>query len=692
MQQGIRCVHDLVTPPAYTDICKFSSLHTHASKSALHGGIVRKLSPRTGDSSFSDPPLNAVLTTVSTMTADSPAQPEVPPRRQQVAERTEDRTTPDAGTDQASRVGLTAKPEETLDLFRQMNARLLSEHIPAAFGNFDLSFSGSDLKGLLNPTVQNKGAARPDQVLPGASAPMDASRFRKGGDILPSDVSRVERTRISGTGARQDTQVEIRYGLDGKPSFVRDHLGEWKSDDGGNTWRTDGPNFRTRRGEVSIDGKGNYTFTNNDYGLKSTFSPDGNVTRTMTNAAGDNFTVTRNKQGVPIAFSDKNGEWTGDGKNWTNAKTGERKSGTVSLTEFGQFKFKPDGGTEQVEQTPQLERINKLQEEICKEFNVLFAKPGEWMPNDDRDKSKPETAKLHAGVPTEAELKVLQEVLRNTNHEDYKGMKMWFIRPDENNATSYAHYEGTTKDGPHNAGSCACHSNGARQDARNGELTILPLTRQHLNGFTGVEGVLYHELGHHEQRLGIGEDDITSPKASREGRQIAAAMGWAWSKKHGDVFLDKNNNPWKYNETKDKWDWAGAKPPKDGVTTITKKQMRDRAKVTPMTSYNDSPLETHAEAVSAFRLGETGNPKEVGDRRLLAITSPQLYEAIKKYDQDMINKTHKPGPDGKPTHIRGLNGRIIENTAENQRTIADRENVWRMEREAQPPKTRKRGS
>lgn len=624
------------------------------------------------------------------MTADSTAQPEVPPRRQVAEVRTEDRTTPDTGSDQASRIGLTAKPEEALNLFRQINSKLLSDNIPVAFGNFDLSFNGSDLSGLINPTVQNRGLVRPDQVMPGAVAPMDASRFRRGGEVLPSDVSRIERTRITGTGSRQDTGVEIRYGLDGKPSFVRDHLGEWKSDDGGNTWRTEGPNFRTRRGEVSIDPNGNYSFTNNDYGMKSTLSPDGNVTRTMTNAAGENFSVTRNKQGVPIAYTDRTGEWTGDGKNWTNAKTGERKSGTVSMTEFGQFKFKPDGGPEQVEQTPQLERINKMQEEICREFNVVFAKPGEWKPNDDRDKGKPETAKLHAGVPTEAELKVLQEVLRNTNHENYRGMKMWFIRPDENNATYYAHYEGTTSGNAHD--SCACHSRGARQDATNGELTILPKSRQHLNGFNGVEGVLYHELGHHEQRLGVGEDDITSPKASREGRQLAAAMGWAWSKAHGDVFLDKNNNPWKFNEKKDKWDWAGAKPPNDGVTTISNKQMRDRAKVTPMTTYNDSPFETHAEAVSAFRIGETGNPKEVGDRRLLAINSPQLYEAIKKYDQDMINKTHKPGPDGRPTHIRGLNGRIIENTSENQQTIANRENVWRLERESMPPKTRRRGT
>lgn len=624
------------------------------------------------------------------MTADSTAQPEVPPRRQVAEVRTEDRTPPDTGYDQASRIGLTAKPEEALNLFRQINSKLLSENISVAFGNFDLSFNGSDLSGLINPTVQNRGLVRPDQVMPGAVAPMDASRFRRGGEVLPPDVSRIERTRITGTGSRQDTGVEIRYGLDGKPSFVRDHLGEWKSDDGGNTWRTEGPNFRTRRGEVSIDPSGNYSFTNNDYGMKSTLSPDGNVTRTMTNAAGENFSVTRNKQGVPIAYTDRTGEWTGDGKNWTNAKTGERKSGTVSMTEFGQFKFKPDGGTEQVERTPQLERINKMQEEICREFNVVFAKPGEWKPNDDRDKGKPETAKLHAGVPTEAELKVLQEVLRNTNHENYRGMKMWFIRPDENNATYYAHYEGTTSGNAHD--SCACHSRGARQDATNGELTILPKSRQHLNGFNGVEGVLYHELGHHEQRLGVGEDDITSPKASREGRQLAAAMGWAWSKAHGDVFLDKNNNPWKFNEKKDKWDWAGAKPPNDGVTTISNKQMRDRAKVTPMTTYNDSPFETHAEAVSAFRIGETGNPKEVGDRRLLAINSPQLYEAIKKYDQDMINKTHKPGPDGRPTHIRGLNGRIIENTSENQQTIANREDVWRLERESMPPKTRRRGT
>lgn len=627
------------------------------------------------------------------MAADSTAQPEVPPRRQQVAEaRTEDRTPPDAGTDQASRIGLTAKPTEALDLFRQMHTRMLGDTIPAAFGNFDLTFNGSDLSGALNPNAHNRAIARPDGVMPGAIAPMDASRFKRGNDVLPPDVSRIERTRITGTGSRQDTGVEIRYGLDGKPSFVRDHLGEWKSEDGGKTWKTGEPNYRVRRGDVSIDEKGNYTFANNDYGMKSTFSPDGSVTRTMTNAAGETFTVTRNKQGVPVAFSDRNGDWTGDGKNWTNAKTGERKSGTVSMTEFGQFKFKPDGGREQVEQTPQLERINKLQEEVSREFGVTFAKPGESKENEDRDKNKPQTARLYAGVPTEAELKALQEVMRNTNHENYKGMKLWFIRPDENNLTYYAHYEGNENDTGHNAGSCACHSKGARDDVRNGELTILPKTRQEITGFNGVDGVLYHELGHHEQRLGVGEDDITSPKAKPEARQLAAAMGWAWSKKHGDVFLDRDNGPWKFNEKTDKWDWAGNKPRQDRLKSISNEQMRERAKVTPMTAYNDTPLETHAEALSAFRLGETNNPKETGDRRLLALTSPHLYDAIKKYDQQMINKKYEPGPDGQPTHIRGLNGRIVENTAENRRAIETRENLWRIERESAPPKPGKRGT
>ncbi len=97
----------------------------------------------------------------------------------------------------------------------------------------------------------------------------------------------------------------------------------------------------------------------------------------------------------------------------------------------------------------------------------------------------------------------------------------------------------------------------------------------------------------------------------------------------------------------------------------------------------------HAEALAGFRVGETGQEKP-GDRRTLAIDSPKLYEVMKRYDQEQINKLHKPGPNGEPTHIRGLDGKIIENSAENRRAIAEREYRWKLEHLSEPKLPKRR--
>ncbi len=613
------------------------------------------------------------------MTAvDPPVQQEARPRVPAIEARAEDIKTTSTTTDNSQRLGLTSgSPQDTLKLLSDLT-RSADQSMPAVFGRFDLAFNGTDLSGMFSP--QNKGLVRPDQLTDGVPRPTDAA-LRRGDNPqdLPPGVSRVERTRITGTGSGRDTQVEIRYGMDGQPNFVRDHLGEWTSKDGGKTWKTEEPASRVRRGEVSIDAKGNYSYENTDYGIKSTFSPDGKVTRTITDAAGDQFAVTRDKKGVPIGFTDKTGDWTGDGKNWTNTKTNETKTGTVALTEFGEFRFKPNKGDAVVAQTPQLERINKLQDEICRDFGIIFAKPGEKKKNEDRDPNSPPEAQLYAGVPTEAELNTLKEVLKNTDHENYKGMKVWFVRPDENDQVAtygFYHPHGENQPQGDNCGKC-CGSKAALQDAKNGEMVILPLARQEVNGFGGLEGTLYHEFGHHEQKLGVGME-MLGPESKPEGKKLAAEMGWQWSKRLNEPVLeDKTGGLWRWDEQGNKYRWAGGHQPEDGKHRLNPEQMRDRAKVTPINGYFNAPEEMHAEALAGFRTGESNGPK--GGRNTLAIDSPQLYDTIKRYDQEHIDKKYGKTPGGESKFIRGLDGKVIENNAENRNAIQAKEEQWKIE-------------
>lgn len=602
----------------------------------------------------------------------------------------------DTGTDFASRIGLTAgTPQDTLRFLGDLARNANLTGLPEAFGRFDIAFNGTDLSGLLNPRNRQNQRDQADRGgIPGermaarldrSALPTDRSAIPET-DRLPPGVSKIERTRIFGTGSSRDTQVEIRYGMDGKPNFVRDHLGEWKSEDGGKTWKTGEPNLRVRRGEVSIDKDGNYSISNDDYGVKSKYSPDGKVTRTITNSGGEEFSVTRDKKGIVTGFSDKSGEWTGDGKNWTNSKTGEKKSGTAALTDFGEFRFKPDRGDAQIARTPQLERINKMQEELTREYGVKFARPGEKVKNEGRVPGEADEAPIYAGVPTEAELNTLKDVLKNTNHENYSGLKMWFIRPDENQNPDYGFYISQPGDKPATPHECnGCHNPKAVTDAKNGNMFVLPFARQEMKGFQGLEGTLYHELGHHEQRDKNLLGEMVGPGSTPESRKLAAEMGWKWHERTKQPVLeDKNGGLWKFDQDRKEFRWVAGKQPADGKRRLDQEQMRDRAKVPSINNYFDFPHEQHAESLAGFRLGVTGKDRAGGDRRTLAIDSPKMYEAIKKYDQAQIDRKYGPGPDGQPKMIRGLDGRIIENTPEARREVAAAEYRWKLEHLSEP--------
>ena len=642
-------------------------------------------------------------------TTDTPVEPAR--QRQPVVERDTEQNSPETKpeaksgfvSDFATRIGLTAgSPPDTLKLLSDLTRNANLTGVPDAFGGFFLASNGTDLSGLLTPRArqnQSERAALPTEL---ASLRLAATADRAavpveraahpGTDSLPTGVSRIERTRIHGTGSPVDTQVEIRYGMDGKPNFVRDHLGEWKSEDGGKTWKTGEPNLRFRRGEVAIDKDGHYSINNEDYGVKSTYSPDGKVTRTIINQAGEQFSVTRDKKGIPTGFSDSSGEWTGDGKNWTNTKTGEKKTGTVSLAEHGEFRFKPNKGDATVAQTPQLERINKMQDELTRQYGIKFAKPGERVKNEGRSQQQGNDEPIIAGAPTEAELNTLKKVLKNTDHENYSGMKMWFIRADENTLDMYGAYTSEKGDKPATPHECnGCHNPQAITDAKNGNMFVLPLARQEMNGAQGLEATLYHELGHHEQKFKGMLGDMVGPRGTPESRQQAAEMGWKWSERlKKPVLEDKNGGLWSFDLKNGEFRWAGGKQPADNKRRLDPEEMRDRAKVPSVNAYFFNPSEQHAESLAAFRMGVTGKERDGGDRRTLAIDSPDMYQSIKRYDQARIDKKYGPGPNGESKMIRGLDGKIIENTPANQRQVEQAEYQWKLENLSEPRIPKKR--
>jgi len=581
--------------------------------------------------------------------------------------------------------GLTSgSPQETLDHIREMTRSALAAMMPEAFGSFMLRTSADAPHEL--SSARRAGPRPSDGETRTETAETPGRGLRE--PVPDPETARVERTRIWGTGTGRDTGVEIRYGKDDKPFFVRDHLGEWRSSDGGNTWQTDGPNFRTRRGEVKIDAAGNYTVNNTDYGVKQTNKPDGSVTRTITNSDGDTFSVTRDKKGVPTAFSDKSGDWVGDGNTWTNAKTGEKKSGTVALTEYGEFRFKPAKGDATVAQTQQLEQIQRLQKDISDKYGVKFAKPGEkkdMNPPPEAGFDGPKAPPAIAGVPTVAELETLNKVLQNTPHEDYRNMKMWFIRPDENENDALGMYLNADTTG-HKG--CACHGSGVKRN--NGDMMVLPMARQETKGVQGLEGTLYHELGHHEQFNRYSTSLVGEGPMTPDAKKLMEDLGWQYSARHKQYLLrDENRGLWKLEQPKNEgeqptWRWVGGERPKDGQRRLDSDEMRERAAVKPITNYFDNPGENHAEALAMFRIGVNDKPE--GGRQYLATESPKLYDVMKNYDQKIINDKFGKNPDGSPRMVRDLDGRVVENTEAVRARIQRQEEQWRHEQPVRLPR------
>lgn len=530
------------------------------------------------------------------------------------------------------------RPAETLSFLRDLSRQERASAAPEAFGNLTLF-----------------GGARGLEGLP-----------RTDGGVMPPGVVQTERTRIHAVGTGRQVDVELGYGVDGRPNSLRDHLGQWRSEDGGKTWLTGEPNFHVRRGEVSIDGKGNYSITNDDFGVKTTYSRDGSWSREMRSASGATLSVNYDRRGEPTGFRDSTGAWTRHEGSWRNTETGETKNGRVSLSEFGEFKFKPANGLEVAHRTENFQRINDIQKDLTAQFGVRFMPPG----------ALTEDGVLN-GSATLDELKVMRETLEATRHVNYKDMKVWFPRSEQNRDDAFGEYSNAGRGEKHSCGSSCSHSGDRRPG---GDLVMLPKSRLDTLGYDAFKGTLLHELGHHEQGEAFGHRNewIPSDKCP-PAKQLSESMGWVEGPRGTQLFLDKNGGRWRNvdGDSARPWVYAGGgtRPPA-GSERLTNEQMRERALVRPMTNYFPYPTEMHAESLAMFRMGPNQNRDNRG-RDTLARESPALYDAIKRYDQAAIDQGLGRLPTGESRFIRDLDGKLVPNNSHTRQRIEEAERIWK---------------
>lgn len=180
-----------------------------------------------------------------------------------------------------------------------------------------------------------------------------------------------------------------------------------------------------------------------------------------------------------------------------------------------------------------------------------------------------------------------------------------------------------------------------------------------------LNSIFQHELAHNGQ---FNMNDA-------QFRDYAKEMGYVQDKKGDWLLQGKNGEFYKKDNTNEKNEWVlvdrNGMPIRDPETKqeirYKNEDVAERALIKPASLYFLNPWEGGAEAALHFRGSEQ-------QRSQLYRNSPQLYEATKRADQSEIDRAYGVNPDGSSKYLRGSDGKVVQNTAENRERIQQFEN------------------
>lgn len=534
--------------------------------------------------------------------------------------------------------GTASQPNyDVLDLYRQFKDYSNTQRTDPAQELARLALEGP---GIYSEPHDYAGKIDPNNPLPDVSI----EDLRRGGNVeqpqerptIPeADRNQFEFNGVNGR-ARMATLPDGTY-------EYNDAQGRMTSFDG-RTWIRD-------NGDVAFQGTirmedGNIVRENNR-GVRDLERPDGSTVRSIVTRSGER--VTMETSAIPdggtasdrtIRITDNRGTFVSqdNGQNWAQRDenevfTGGVHGGGMGIDEYGNFWHSWSSNPSErivTERTFEAERFQSRVNEIQQRHNVRIAPADLSYTSAGRD-----GAALMTRQPTYLELDALDRALSRNPRDTDDGLNIAFLRdtPDSRRTGAWGRYVSP------------------------GNLVEIYDLHNYGRGRNGIEGVIEHELAHHEQ----------SEAARRGGRDRASLdllyqnMGWD----NGRI-RDLDNNLWTYDFENRNWTATIDGEP----ATISSSEMRERARVRPPSNYFTSSWEMHAEAVMAFRT----------DRQNLMNDNPQLYSMIRDWDQDQLDRRYGSNADGTPRMIRDIDGTVISNTQENRRRIRNEENSWRVNR------------
>lgn len=533
------------------------------------------------------------------------------------------------------------RPQDNLNIIKELNNKSATA-MPREFASSEFTLiDGADQQ--LSATGDTPTANQEEQhdVARGdkrTGKPFDQSALAATTRDTTLDRS-LERTKVG------NTEFSVTRDADGKPTEFTDRSGTWRAQNDGETFVNTGDKDQPRfmRGTPTIDVEGNFSFKNSDFGTTQTHFRNGNSRTEIESSDGQRVSLERNSSGIATQFEDRTGTWTSsDGKNWRN-ETGATRSGSPSIDANGEYTFRDRTGkvTEKTE-SKELSEAKKLQQDISRKYGVEISQPGERL--EEGATVQPAARELRALDDTFDRSKQMDMLSGKDGDKDRKPLKISFFGPDAK--------------GTHGEG-FGVYSDDA--------LGIFQNSRINPEGWLGLKGVGLHELVHHEQSK-MSSDDWRGKNPGPEIEHLREAFGWKYHQKFGPVMLDKNGGMWSPTSRGNhdheggpstSWVWVdGTKLQKGEKHTINGSEMAERAKVKQASEYNSSPYESHAEAASLLR----------HDPADLARRAPEVYKAVRDWDQTKINKVF-----GEGKMIRGINGKIVQDNAENRQARQEME-------------------
>lgn len=434
--------------------------------------------------------------------------------------------------------------------------------------------------------------------------------------------------------------------------YCRDDSGEWDSNDG-HTWiRRGSRDMRRWNGSVRFDRSGSYITRGSDSGITHIVRTAGSSTKSITNSEGVVHEITYNRQGSPTRCQIGASMWTSaDGGNSWSDSNGTVWRGKCGIDLYGQYYEQREGADRRiVAWSRELDEITRRQAQLTERFGVIFPRPGQTVVYDGRNYT--------ARPPTQEELHVLERVLDRNGQLNMRNLQICFIQsPPEGGPYLWGYYSRRGNEGAP-------------------RLALMPRALQSVDGWNAMEGTLEHELVHHEQYERWGNNHWGAAAAPLFTRELLREMGWVFDPvSRQSRILDRDGNQWQHHTNSGRFQQVIDGHPEPG-RNVSPAEMRQRAKVRPSSNYFTGPSEMHAEGMAMFRQS----------REMLFRESPQLYEIMRRWDQQLIDRQYgREG--GQPRMIRAIDGRIVPNTAANKQAVSAAERAWRNRRPTPAPQS-----